>query len=658
MSNTSTGNPWNDNVAGDAAARNANAAFPDDFYNVRVWAYDNTGNNMGQNTITALLQNFVRNVNLDHAVYWSNEEVMVNGGANYRGNQQVRLYVMNTEPTEGTPLANLVATVTTNANGDLPLQTLGKYPPGYYWAVADYIGDGVFHDRLDSKTGFLSIKSDVSVSVTSSLNPSIRGQNVTFTAWISGTPLNGMPFPTGTANYVIDGGAPIQVNLDNLGRAIYSTNALTVGVHTVTVNYNGDVNYWDGSGSLSGGQWVLPKLTFLGLASSLNPSVVGQNVTFTATVTVQAPATGTATGTVSFFDNGTLLGTGTLNGSGVTTFSQTFTSQGSDNISANYSGDADCAPSSGSLMQYVNPSPSVTTLTSSLNPSYCTQQVTFTATVASGGPPNNTPTGSVSFYDNGMFLGSGQLSGGVATLMTSSLMVGSHTVTASYGGDSTYAPSASQPLAQMVLPNTTTTTLAAAPATVYYTQGVTLTATVSPSGTPVAGPPTGSVSFYDNGMFLGSAPLVNGTATLSAPNLMVGSHTVTASYGGDGIFWGSSSGPTAVNVLANLTSISLSASAGTIEYGGSVTFTATVAPSGTPITGPLTGSVSFYANGMYLGSAELVNGTATFTTSGLMPGANTVTASYGGNGIFWGSSSSPVTVNVAFPPGPGGGITP
>ncbi len=76
-----------------------------------------------------------------------------------------------------------------------------------------------------------------------------------------------------------------------------------------------------------------------------------------------------------------------------------------------------------------------TTLTSSANPSFVGQAVTLTATVS---PGTVNPTGTVTFLDGGSPIGSGMLSGGIATFTTSTLAVGSHTITTSYGGDSNF----------------------------------------------------------------------------------------------------------------------------------------------------------------------------------------------------------------------------
>ncbi len=93
-----------------------------------------------------------------------------------------------------------------------------------------------------------------------------------------------------------------------------------------------------------------------------------------------------------------------------------------------------------------------TTLTSSPNPSNFGQAVIFTATVtAQQGFYKGTPTGTVSFYDGTTNIGNSNLnSNGVATLTTSSLSVGTHSMTATYNGDTDFAPSTSSVLYQVV----------------------------------------------------------------------------------------------------------------------------------------------------------------------------------------------------------------
>jgi hypothetical protein len=114
---------------------------------------------------------------------------------------------------------------------------------------------------------------------------------------------------------------------------------------------------------------------------------------------------------------------------------------GSHNITASYSGDANCAPSTSAVLaQSVGTAGGAVTLTSSLNPSNTGDAVTFTAAVTC---PNLTPTGTVTFSDGGTALGTVTLNAsGQATTTTTSLAAGSHHITASYSGNCAAATSA------------------------------------------------------------------------------------------------------------------------------------------------------------------------------------------------------------------------
>jgi len=97
----------------------------------------------------------------------------------------------------------------------------------------------------------------------------------------------------------------------------------------------------------------------------------------------------------------------------------------------------------------IQPVATTTVLVSSVNPSSFGQAVTFTATVTAsvGGPA----TGTVQFFDGGILLGQGTLDVlGVATFTTSSLAIGTHTITATYLGDASFLGSTSNPVQQVV----------------------------------------------------------------------------------------------------------------------------------------------------------------------------------------------------------------
>src|SRR5262249_2387858 len=89
--------------------------------------------------------------------------------------------------------------------------------------------------------------------------------------------------------------------------------------------------------------------------------------------------------------------------------------------------------------------PTTTTLSSSLNPAQIGQGVTFTATVS-----GTSPTGSVDFKDGSALLATVSMTGNQASYTTSSLTAGSHSITASYSGDSTNGSSTSTILYQSV----------------------------------------------------------------------------------------------------------------------------------------------------------------------------------------------------------------
>jgi hypothetical protein len=193
--------------------------------------------------------------------------------------------------------------------------------------------------------------------------------------------------------------------------------------------------------------FVKPTTTTTVVASSLNPSIYGQSVTLTATVTSSNGTT--ATGKVTF-DNGTkLLGTATLSG-GVAALTTSTLPVGTLAITASYDGDTTHVKSkSSALTQVVNQATSTTVVVSSLNPSTTGKTVKFTATVTS---PTTKPTGTVTFMDGSTALGTETLASGKASYSTSTLSAGSHNITAVYAGNADCITSTSAVLLQTVNP--------------------------------------------------------------------------------------------------------------------------------------------------------------------------------------------------------------
>jgi ELWxxDGT repeat protein len=298
-----------------------------------------------------------------------------------------------------------------------------------------------------------------------------------------------------------------------------------------------------------------------------------------------------------------------------------------------------------------------TAVSSSPNRSAFGEAVTFTAAI-SVVPGAASPTGTVDFKEGATDLTPGGVSvtGGEAVFITSALGVGSHTITAVYSGDSTFTGSQGNDSAspQIVSKDMTSTSVLISPSTLVSGQAVAFVAIVSNTSGPF-GAPTGTVQFAVDGTNVGSPVILVSGVALSLPTklLATGSpHTITATYTNtDGDFI-SGSGSAMQPVAKDATKTVLTSTPASSVAGQVVAFTATLnalAPgSGTP-----TGTVDFKegATDLTPGGVALSGGRATFSTSSLGLGRHTITALYGGNANFTGSSgndaSAPEVVNQA-----------
>ena len=197
---------------------------------------------------------------------------------------------------------------------------------------------------------------------------------------------------------------------------------------------------------------MLTAVTHFGvLAPSSVTAGAAFNVTVTALDQLDNPVAG-YTGTVHFTSTSgaAVLPADSLLTSGVGTFSTTLNSLGNQTISVFDTADNSILGTSGLIA--VKAATSVV-ISSTPNPSRLGQQVSFTATVSSVNPADGTPGGTVQFViDGSNFSSPIALSvGGLATVTDTVLAAGSHTITATYSGDSLHAGSASLPLTQNVL---------------------------------------------------------------------------------------------------------------------------------------------------------------------------------------------------------------
>jgi hypothetical protein len=187
---------------------------------------------------------------------------------------------------------------------------------------------------------------------------------------------------------------------------------------------------------------VLINDTETALSVTPSPVLVFHTVTLTATVTsVSAAPFGVApNGTVKFMDGATLLGSATLNSSGVAALAYSFSQEGTQDLIAVYAGSVAFQPSqSAAQLIVVQPSPTTTTVTASVNPQELGAPVTFTATVSAGPAATAAPVGTVSFFDGATPLGTFTLDAtGKASVTTSTLALGQHPITASFSNSTIY----------------------------------------------------------------------------------------------------------------------------------------------------------------------------------------------------------------------------
>jgi autotransporter-associated beta strand protein len=554
--------------------------------------------------------------------------------------------VSSNTPGAGTPTGTvtfydgLVDLGTTTLNGSAvatnSLSTLGV---ATHSVTAVYSGDSDFINSTSAATSQIVNQDSTSTTLVPSIDPSLFGQSVALTAAvIAHSPGGGTP--TGTVTFK-DGSATLAIGtLDGSGQVTFSTSALPIGVNSLTAIYAGDPHFTTSTSSATN-QAVDQDGTTTSLTPSANPSVFGQSVTFTASVTSNTPDSGTPTGTITFYDGLNDLGTATLNGSAVATIALSTLSVATHSMNAVYSGDSDFISSTSSATsETVNQDSSTTTLAPSANPSVFGQSVTLTATVTANSPGAGTLTGTVTFKDGTTTLGAGTLNGSGEAMYRTALSVGSRSLTAVYGGDTNFTTSTSSTLSQIVDQDPTTSVVASSLSLIVFGQTETFTATVT-SNFPGFATLTGTVAFMDGSTTLGTRTLnVSGQATLSTSALLAGTASISVYYAGDANFLTSTSPAISQAVDPDPTSVSLTSSTNPELFGQVVTFTATVTAN-SPGGGTPTGSITLDDGPTLLGTGTLDGaGEATLATSVLSAGTHPITAVFAGDANFTANISS------------------
>ena len=376
--------------------------------------------------------------------------------------------------------------------------------------------------------------SPVAGTLTISPEPSTAGLPYAISLSVQSTSAGGGT-PTGSVTFSALSTSPAittplgSASLTN-GMASFTAASLAVGTYTILANYSGDATFLPGTFTLQHSvvPFVNSTTTTLGVAP--NPALAGQTVSFTATVTsTGSPPPGRW---VAFDEGNTNLGTVWLGSSNTAVFDTSLLSPGTHSVTATYLGDANSAPStSSSVAEVINTFSTSTTLNALPGTVQPGATVSLTAAV---GSVSGKPTGGVVFWDGTIAIAAQPLDAtGTAVYLATFSTAGTHSLTAVYQQNGSYASSTSSPLNVVVsssAASSSSKTVLTAGLDSAGTGSVTLTAIVTAAGDAAVG----GVAFYEGGSQLGEATLGStGVATLGIPALGPGTHYLVAYYPGN-----------------------------------------------------------------------------------------------------------------------------
>lgn len=375
-----------------------------------------------------------------------------------------------------------------------------------------------------------------SVALSAGPNPSIEGDRVDFVAQVNSA--TGAPVTEGTVTFhdgALDIVRPLSDPFVRPGYFTYTQWFIGTGDHVVTADFTGTSRFAPSSASMT--QVVMPLVTATTVVSSRNPSVFGDVVTVTASVTSGEHAR--FGGRIRFSVDGQDRGS-VVNLTGTANLTLASLSTGDHVVTVTYdpTGGLTTGMSSASLTQTVRRASTSVTLSGNAT-SVLGQVVTFTARVLTSN--GTTPYGRLSLFEGSTLLSGPTwiVAGGAVDFTVGWLGVGSHDLVATFqgasasvpGGPSDFEASASGVLTHTVTKAPTAVTAAATAVHAFYGFPVRFTATVRTGGQPVVG---ANVVFREGTTVL-AGPIATdayGQSWFDIATLPGGSHTITAAYGG------------------------------------------------------------------------------------------------------------------------------
>jgi len=468
--------------------------------------------------------------------------------------------------------------------------TSSTLPVGAQSLTVTYTGSASLATSTSDGLALVVGKADASMSLTTTDLSPVKAESVTLRAHLSAVAPS-TALVTGTVTFVSNG-VTLGTTAVSSSVATLTTTRLPAGPASVTASYGGSSRV--NSTSVA----VVTQATTAAVRGSGN-SALGDPVDLTATITPVGTAHAKSTGSVTFSDGSTVVGSANLIG-GQATLTIDSLALGDHAITASYGGGGGGGGGGGAggmfgtsrsaaFTQHVGQATTGVTVTGPCC-DVSGQDATFTAQVSATNPAAGTPTGEVAFSATAndgasppVDLGTVPVVAGQAQEATpmykdnddrsgTRSAARDFTVHATYSGDTNFIGSSGDSALTITNGDTTTAvTVSPDPSTVG--DHATLTATVGPAA-PASGTPSGTVTFSDGSNPLATVTLTGGVAVLDTTSLGLGSHTITAAYGGDNNFNGST-GPAGASVVDPL-SVVVGGSTSSALVGDPVDLSATV----------------------------------------------------------------------------------
>ncbi len=469
------------------------------------------------------------------------------------------------------------------------------------------------------------------------------------------------------------------------GAASGTTVSLPGGTYQVSTHYSGDTTFAESdSNAISVSVAPESSTTSLKVAGYLNPlsgkaaaapyygSIFLLDAQPYGNSASASSPNGIATGTVTYKAGTATLGTASLTSSGTAELQTSLLPSGANSLTASFPGDASFqASTSAPVSLTVQPAPTAVQVTAGAGPFITGNPMTLTASfVDSAGKSvldsaGVAPTGTITFMNGTTALGTATVSGtpgtstalatGSASLTSSLIPCGNASITATYGGDANYAPSAQSSAANLtILCATTAMTVTPTPSTIKSNQPLAVNVSMPAFGTLPA--PTGTVTLIFSalaslgGQVVYSSPaatVVNGAVTITIPanTLPPGTLYIAANYSGDS-YYHSSTAPSSVVVDATgTTTPTMTLTLPTGPVSGPFPVGVTVSgPSGSPTP---TGSVSISGiSGLF----PLTNGSASVLYTPAPPvGKDLISAQYYGDSTYTSANATGSVFVQAIP---------